>query len=57
LRSACRIAAAVAQEQPAEVALQGLPPAIQAVFAGADGKPDRSFCKLYEALQETEPAL
>jgi HD-like signal output (HDOD) protein len=57
LRSACLVAAAVAQEQPAELALQALPPAMQAVFAGADGKPDRSFCKLYEALQETEPAL
>ena len=57
LRSACLAAAAVAREQPVELALQALPPAIWAVFAGADGKPDRGFCKLYEALQETEPAL
>jgi len=26
-------------------------------LAGADGKPDAAFTKLYEALQETEPTL
>ena len=57
LRSACGLAAAVAEEAPADVALAALPPPVQALFIGRDGKPDSAFGKLYGALQETEPAL
>jgi HD-like signal output (HDOD) protein len=57
LRSACSLAAAVAQKDAAEVALAALPASVRARFTGADGQPDAAFGKLYEALQETEPAF
>ena len=57
LRSACLLAAAVARNDSADVALTTLPASVAAKLAGADGKPDAAFAKLYEALQETEPAL
>ncbi len=57
LRSASALAASVAQKDAAEVALAALPPAAQARFSGAGGKPDAAFLKLYEALQETEPTF
>ena len=57
LRSACLLAAAVAQKDSAETALAALPPRAAAKLAGADGKPDAAFVKLYEALQETEPTM
>jgi len=57
MRSACSLAAAVAQKDAAEVALAALPPSVRARFTGADGKPDAAFGKLYDALQETEPTF
>jgi HD-like signal output (HDOD) protein len=57
LRSACSLAAAVAQKDAAEVALAMLPASVRARFSGPDGQPDAAFGKLYEALQETEPAF
>ncbi|HEX7438903.1 MAG TPA: HDOD domain-containing protein, partial [Caldimonas sp.] len=57
LRSACALAAAVAQKDAVEVALAALPPSVRARFTGADGKPDAAFGKLYDALQETEPTF
>ena len=57
LRSACALAAAVAQKDAAEVALAALPPSVRARFTGADGNPDAAFGKLYGALQETEPTF
>ena len=57
LRSACLLAAAIAQKESAETALATLPPRVAAKLAGADAKPDAAFSKLYEALQETEPTF
>ena len=57
LRSACGLAVAIAQDADADTAWAALPPGVQAKFGGADGKPDRAFNKLYEALQETQPML
>ena len=57
LRSACSLAVAVAQKDSVEAALAALPQGVQARFAGADGKPDAAFGKLYDALQETEPTF
>jgi HD-like signal output (HDOD) protein len=57
LRSACSLAAAVAQKDAAETALAALPPSVRARFTGADGQPDAAFSKLYDALQETEPTI
>ena len=57
LRSACALAAAVARKDGADVALAALPGKVRAPFTGKDGQPDAAFGKLYEALQETEPAL
>ena len=57
LRSACALAAAVARKDAAKAALAALAPGVRALFTGADGKPDATFGKLYDALQETEPAL
>ena len=57
LRSACALAAAVAQQSAAEVAFAALPPSVRARFSGAGGMPDAAFAKLYEALQETEPKI
>ena len=55
LRSACAIAAAVVQKSDAATALAALPEVVRSKFAGADGKPDATFSKLYDALLETEP--
>jgi HD-like signal output (HDOD) protein len=57
LRSACLLAASVAQKDSAETALAALPARVAAKLSGADGKPDAAFQKLYEALQETEPTM
>jgi HD-like signal output (HDOD) protein len=57
LRSACSLAAAVAQKDAAEIALAALPASVRARFTGPDGQPDATFGKLYQALQETEPAF
>jgi HD-like signal output (HDOD) protein len=57
LRSGCLLAAAVAQKDSVEKALAALPASVAAKLAGADGKPDAAFVKLYEALQETEPTF
>jgi HD-like signal output (HDOD) protein len=57
LRSACALAAAVAQQSAAEVAFAALPPSVRARFSEAGGMPDAAFAKLYEALQETEPKI
>jgi len=57
LRSACVLAAAVAKKDSVETALAALPPRVVAKLAGADGKPDAAFTKLYEALLETEPTM
>ena len=57
LRSACSLAAALAQKDDAEAALAALPPGVRARFTGSDGKPDAAFGKLYEALQDTEPTF
>jgi HD-like signal output (HDOD) protein len=57
LRGACSLAAAVARKDAAEVALAALPASVGARFQAADGAPDAAFSKLYEALQETEPAF
>ena len=55
LRSACALAAAVAQKSSAEAALASLPAKMRALCSGADAAPDAAFAKLYEALEETEP--
>ena len=57
LRGACALAAAAAQKDALDTAWQTLPPPVQARFAGADGKPNPAFAKLYEALLETEPTF
>jgi len=57
LRTACLLAAAVARKDSAETVLAALPPRVAAKLAGADGKPDAAFVKLYEGLQETEPTM
>jgi HD-like signal output (HDOD) protein len=55
LRSACALAAAVAQKDAAETALTALPQSVRARFTAAGGEPDGAFGKLYDTLQETEP--
>ncbi len=57
LRGASALASSVARNDSAEVALAALPAGVRARFSAADGQPDAAFAKLYEALQETEPAL
>jgi len=57
LRSACALAAAIAQRSTAEVAFASLPAGVQKLYGGLDGQPDTAFGKLYATLQETEPAL
>ena len=57
LRSAVALAASVAQNDAAEAAFAALPPNMKSRFSAADGSPDAAFVKLYETLQETEPAL
>ena len=55
LRAACGLAAAVARNDDAAAAFAALPPRVQAKFGGA--QPDGAFDKLYDALQETQPAI
>jgi HD-like signal output (HDOD) protein len=57
LHSACALAAAVARQDSAEIALAALPPSVGTKYATPDGQPDAAFNKLYAALQETEPTL
>ncbi len=57
LRSALAIAAAAVAQSDAEAALAALPDVARAKLAGADGKPDSSFTKLYESLLETQPTF
>ena len=57
LRSACALAAAVAQQDAAEVALAMLPPGVRARFTDPQGEPDAAFIKLYRGLLETEPTF
>jgi len=57
LRSACLLAAAIAQQAAPEAALASLPPSVGKRFTAASGKPDPAFTSLYETLKKTEPAL
>jgi HD-like signal output (HDOD) protein len=57
LRGACALAASVARKDADEVALGALPPSVQGLYRAVDGQPDAAFGKLYDLLQETEPAL
>jgi HD-like signal output (HDOD) protein len=57
VRGACALAACAAQKQSVEAAWAALPPDVQARCTDKDGAPDAAFAKLYDALQETEPAL
>jgi len=57
LRSALTVAAAVVQKSDVETAIATLPEVVRAKLAGADGKPDAGFAKLYDALLETEPTF
>lgn len=57
LRGACALAAAVAQQHGADVALAALPPVLRTGFSASGGEPDAAFVKLYDTLLETEPAL
>lgn len=57
LRSACTLAAAIANGEAAEAALAALPPRVLASFRAADGSADLAFVKLYEALAETASSL
>lgn len=55
LRSGCTLAAAVAQQQAAELAHAALPASVCVRLSGADGKPTAAFGKLYDELKQTEP--
>ena len=55
LHGACVLELAVAQKQDEAGAFAALPPALRAKCGGAE--PDRTFSKMYEALEETEPAF
>lgn len=55
LRSACSLAQAVAQNAETDAALAALPSRARPRFTDAEGRPEASFAKLYEALKETEP--
>ena len=57
LRSACAVAAAVVQGGDAAAALAALPDVVRTKFAAADGTPDATFAKVYEALLETQPTF
>jgi len=57
LRAGCLLALAAGNKDDPETAFAALPPYVRSKFGGADGKPDRTFDKLYEALQETEPTF
>jgi len=57
LHGACSLAAAVANKDAAEAALAALPPSVRVLFTASDGQPDAAFVRLYDTLQETDPAL
>jgi len=57
LRSALAIAAAVVAQSDAAAALATLPDAVRAKVAGADGKPDSGFVKVYDGLLEMQPTF
>jgi len=57
LHSASSLAASVAHNDAPEAALATLPPSVRDPFTETDGTPNAAFCKLYEALQATEPTL
>ncbi len=57
LRAGAGLAMAAARKDPTELALAALGSKVQARFSGADGQPDAAFARLYDALQETEPAF
>ena len=57
LRAACQLALAAGNKDEGEVAFAALSPFVRSKLSGADGKPDRSFDKLYEALRETDPTF
>ena len=55
LRAGCALASAVARKDEAAAAFAALPARVQAKFGGT--QPDNAFDKLYDALQETQPAI
>ena len=55
LRSACALAASVAQKDSADAAFAALPAKVQAGFAGSAADP--GFVTLYDGLQETQPTM
>jgi HD-like signal output (HDOD) protein len=57
LRAARALAQCAGNKDDASTAFAALSPYVRSKFSGADGKPDRAFDKLYEALQETEPTF
>jgi len=57
LRSACALAAAVAQQAAPDAALAALPPSVRQRFSAPTGAPAPAFVALYDTLQKTEPAL
>jgi HD-like signal output (HDOD) protein len=57
LRGACVLALAAGNKEDAETAFAALSPYVRSKLSSTDGKPDRAFDKLYEALQETEPTF
>ena len=57
LRGACALELSLAQKAEGAAAWAMLPPAVRAKYTGADGQHDAAFGKLYDALQETEPAM
>ena len=57
LRGACTLAAATAQRDAVDTAWAALPPNVRIRFTGADAEPDAAFVKIYDAVQETEPAF
>jgi len=57
LRSACLLAASVAQQAAPEAALAALPSGVRQRFTTTSGEPVPAFTGLYETLQQTEPAL
>lgn len=57
LRSACALAAAVARDDDADAAYDGLHPKVRAQFTGAEGKPNAIFRRLYDGLMENQPTV
>lgn len=57
LRSACSLAASVANGDAPDAALAALPETVRSLYTGGDGLANAAFVTLYEALRETEPAL